>query len=136
MTKDPYYMTDAMLRDALMLSSSGFSRREEQEEEDMTTEQIVVRSITIEEFKAVSMLGERNGKPPSPELLAIRGMAVNSAIVLAHTCTSIKGCRVGSVIGTERNRIKGQGRTYSVRHLSDTELAVACYARDTEEKAQ
>ena len=101
-----------------------------------TTEPIVTRSMTIEEFKAVSMLGVRNAKPPSPELLAIRDMAVNSAIVLAHTCPSIKGCQVVRAIGTEGNRIKGQGRAYSVRHLSDTELAVACYARDTEEKAQ
>ena len=100
-----------------------------------TTEQIVARTMTIEEFKAVSKLGERNGKPPSPELLAIRGMTVNSAIVFSHTCTSIKACKVMSVIGTERNRIKGQGRTYSVRHLSGDELAVACYARDTEEGA-
>ena len=101
----------------------------------MTTEQIVVRTMTIEEFKAVSKGGGGNGKLPSPELLALRGMAINSAIVLTHTCSDLKACKVMSVIGTERLRVKAQGRTYSVRHLSDTELAVACYARDTEGKA-
>ena len=101
----------------------------------MTTEPIVTRSMTIKEFKALKVQGLEKGKTPSQELMVLRDMPINSAVVFQHDCPNGSRCKLARIIGSERDKVKHEGRAYSMRHLSDTEMAVACFPRDTEERS-